>query len=86
MLNLAVMLVCNLCQKGVHKVAYSRHKKGSSGASQWPLRAQIYKKTQRPNLHSYKGLKLCTKCLRMVKAAEKANRPVAPKAQPQAAA
>lgn len=64
------MLVCNLCQKGIRKIAYSRHKKGSSGASEWPLRAPIYKKTQKPNLHTYKGMKFCTKCLRIVKAAE----------------
>lgn len=64
------MLACDLCQKGVHKVAYSRHKKGSSGASQWPLRAQIYKKTQKPNLHAFAGMRFCTKCLRTVKKAQ----------------
>lgn len=80
------MLVCNLCQKGIKTIAYSRHKKGSSGASQWPLRAQIYKKIQKPNLHSYQGMKLCTKCLRMVKSAQKAKRTIAPKTQSQATA
>lgn len=74
------MLVCNACQKGMRKIAYSRHKKGSSGASQWPLRAPIYKKIQRPNLHKYQGLLLCSKCLKMVKAAQAANRPI-PKAE-----
>lgn len=62
------MLVCQLCQKGVRKVAYSRHKKGSSGAGgTWALRAQIHKRVQKPNLHTYQGVKLCTKCLRLVK-------------------
>ncbi|MDO8498662.1 MAG: hypothetical protein Q7S44_02650 [bacterium] len=62
------MLVCAVCHKGVRKIAYSRHKKGSSGASEWPLRAQIHKRIQRPNLHTYMGMKFCTKCLRMAKA------------------
>lgn len=52
-------------------MAFSRHKKGSSGAGgTWKLRAQITKKVQRPNLHTYRGMKLCTKCLRTVKAVE----------------
>ncbi len=68
------MMMCQLCEKGIHKVAISKHKKGSSGASQWPLRAQIHKKTQRPNLHIYKGMKLCSKCLRMVKKSYLAGR------------
>lgn len=52
-------------------MAYSRHKKGSSGAGgTWKLRAPIYKKVQRPNLHTYHGIKLCTKCLRAAKALE----------------
>lgn len=54
-------------------VAFSRHKKGSSGAGGvWALRAPIHKRAQRPNLHSFKGQKYCTKCLRIVK---KENRP-----------
>jgi len=69
------MLICSLCQKGMKKVAWSRHKKGSSGAGgTWALRAQIHKRTQRPNLHTYRGIKLCTKCLRMVKAASDKGR------------
>lgn len=61
------MLACQLCLKSIQKVAYSRHKKGSSGASKWPMRAQIYKRIQRPNLHTFQGMKFCTKCLRIVK-------------------
>lgn len=70
------MVMCQLCEKGIHKVAISKHKKGSSGASQWPLRAQIHKKTQSPNLHVYKGMRLCSKCLRIVKTSVEANRAI----------
>lgn len=61
------MLICTLCGKKPNRIAWSRHKKGSSGASKWPLRAQITKRTQRPNLHQFKGNRYCTKCLRIVK-------------------
>lgn len=62
------MLACAICRKGKNIVAYSRHKKGSSGAGgTWALRAPIHKRTQKPNLHVYKGVKYCTKCLRVVK-------------------
>ena len=64
------MLVCTRCGKGRNIVNYSRHKKGSSGAGgTWALRAPIHKRTQKPNLHVFKGKKYCTKCLRIVKAA-----------------
>ncbi|MBU1000274.1 hypothetical protein KKE78_02670 [Patescibacteria group bacterium] len=63
------MFACNACKKGVRKIAFSRHKKGSSGAGgTWALRAPIHKRTQKPNLHIFKGKKYCTKCLRAVKA------------------
>ncbi|MBI2021403.1 hypothetical protein HYS93_00800 [Candidatus Daviesbacteria bacterium] len=61
------MLICSRCGKKPNKIAFSRHQKGSSGASEWPLRAQITKHIQRPNLHIFKGQKYCTKCLRIVK-------------------
>lgn len=61
------MAVCALCSKKSYMRSWSRHQKGSSGASEWPLRAQIVKKPQKPNLHTYKGAKFCTKCLRIVK-------------------
>lgn len=64
------MISCDLCQKRTRKLAFSRHKKGSSGAGgNWALRAPIHKRTQKPNLHSFKGMKLCTKCLRVIKSA-----------------
>jgi len=62
------MLVCTRCNKGKVLMSFSRHKKGSSGASgTWALRAPIYSRIQKPNLHAYKGQKYCTKCLRVVK-------------------
>ena len=49
-------------------MAFSRHKKGSSGAGgTWALRAPIHKRTQYVNLHVYQSKKYCTKCLRAVK-------------------
>lgn len=62
------MSYCNICGKKPNKISYSKHQKGSSGASEWPLRAQITKKLQKPNLHTFKGGRYCTKCLRAVKA------------------
>lgn len=64
------MIICALCGKGKNKIAYSRHKKGSSGAGgNWALRAPIHKRFQKPNLHIYKGEKFCSKCLKVVKPA-----------------
>jgi hypothetical protein len=80
------VFICINCGKKPNKISYSRHQKGSSGASEWPLRAQIVKHLQRPNLHTFKGKKYCTKCLRITKttfttAMSKApNRPVQEKA------
>lgn len=59
--------MCRSCGKRSNRISWSRHQKGSSGASEWPLRAQITKRTQKPNLHVFKGQKYCTKCLRKVK-------------------
>ncbi len=62
------MLVCSRCGKGKNTQAFSRHKKGSSGAGgTWALRAPIHQTTQKPNLHSFEGEKYCTKCLRVIK-------------------
>ena len=75
------MLVCIRCGKGKNIQAYSRHKKGSSGAGGvWALRAPIHSRTQYANLHIYKGEKYCTKCLRAVKTAFKVIKEV-PQAQ-----
>lgn len=70
------MLVCSRCGKGKVISAYSRHKKGSSGAGgTWALRAPIHKRFQKPNLHIFKGDKYCTKCLRIVKQGFNIQRP-----------
>lgn len=62
------MLICSRCGKGKNIQAFSRHKKGSSGAGGvWALRAPIHSRVQKPNLHIFKGDKYCTKCLRQVK-------------------
>ncbi len=64
------MLACIRCGKGKNILSYSRHKKGSSGAGGvWALRAPIHKRTQKPNLHRFQNKRYCTKCLRIVKAA-----------------
>lgn len=66
---LPYMQSCIRCGKKPIIRTWSRHQKGSSGATEWPLRAQISKKWQKPNLHTFKGKRYCTKCLRIVKAA-----------------
>lgn len=66
------MMVCANCGKHANRISWSRHQKGSSGASEWPLRAQITKRTQKPNLHTFKGVKFCTKCVRLAKDVYKA--------------
>lgn len=71
------MLACSRCGKGKNIVAFSRHKKGSSGAGgTWALRAPIHKRTQKPNLHLFKGAKYCTKCLRIVKKTTPVNKKI----------
>ncbi len=68
------MSKCAKCGKGKTIVNFSRHKKGSSGASgTWALRAPISKKVQKPNLHNFKGKAYCTKCLRIVKSSLREN-------------
>ncbi len=63
------MAICVNCGKHPNRIAWSRHQKGSSGASgTWALKAQITKRTQKPNLHTFKSKSYCTKCLRLVKA------------------
>lgn len=62
------MLICQICNKGRKTIAFSRHKKGSSGAGgNWALRAPIHKRLQKPNLHTFHGMKLCSSCLKIVK-------------------
>ncbi|PIS14083.1 hypothetical protein COT65_00720 [Candidatus Shapirobacteria bacterium CG09_land_8_20_14_0_10_47_13] len=57
---------CDGCDK---KRLYSRkvaHKPGVAGG-QWKKRAPSTHKISLPNLHAYKGQRLCTKCLRRAK-------------------
>ncbi len=70
------MAICLSCGKHSISRSWSRHKKGSSGASEWPLRAQITKKSQSPNLHTFKNKSYCTKCLRIAKVAHKPTGPL----------
>ncbi len=80
------MFICTSCGKKPNKIAWSRHKKGSSGASgAWAFKAQISKKLQKPNLHTFKGSRYCTKCLREVKTLYSIIKAQSPKI-PQAAA
>jgi hypothetical protein len=66
------MAICVSCGKQTILRSWSRHQPGSSGhGGKWNLKAQISKKLQSPNLHTFKGQKYCTKCLRLVKAAHR---------------
>lgn len=70
---------CQLCEKGVRTIAFSRHKKGHGIAGVWRLKAPITKRTIRPNIHMYMGMKLCSKCLKTIKkAAPKSVKPTVP--------
>ncbi len=81
------MLICSRCGKGKNTVSFSRHKKGSSGAGgNWALRAPIHKRVQYANLHLYKGIKYCTKCLRIIKKTIPVQKPVEPQSAPVASA
>lgn len=64
------MAICISCGKKTISRSWSRHKKGSAGgiSGPWSLKAQVVKKSQSPNLHTFKGKKYCTKCLRIAKA------------------
>lgn len=67
------MAVCISCNKQTITRHWSRHKKGSAGgiSGPWSLKAQVVSKPQSPNLHTFKGKKYCTKCLRIAKAAHR---------------
>ncbi len=74
-------LKCDNCSKGVMIGETHKHHPGVAGG-RWKKRAPHKSKTFRPNLHSarvlvgtnYQRLKLCTKCLRLAKAAMAAQR------------
>lgn len=59
--------VCDNCGRGVQYGETGRHGRGVAGG-RWKKRAQKTRKVFKPNLHKWKGMKLCTKCLRRAKA------------------
>lgn len=69
---------CDNCGKGIMIGKQHRHHAGVAG-NRWNRRAPKTVKVFKPNLHSAKmvingtaqKLKLCTKCLRMLKSAQK---------------
>ncbi len=71
---------CYLCDKGIMVGKQHRHHKGVAG-SRWIRRAPKTQKIFKPNLHytrvavggMMKRVRLCTKCLRRVKEALKAQ-------------
>jgi len=66
--------VCDICSKKKQVGRQSRHKKGVAG-KQWAKRAQKTVKVFRPNLQyvtvSGVRMRLCTKCLKLVRKGEK---------------
>ena len=59
--------VCDYCERKSQYGGSHTHGKGIAGG-RWKKRAPVTRKVFHPNLHAYQGLKLCTKCLRKVKA------------------
>ena len=71
---------CDICSKGIMVGLQHRHHAGVAG-NRWIKRAPKTPKTFKPNLHvarvcldggNKQKLKLCTKCLRRARLAEKA--------------
>lgn len=58
--------VCDNCGRGVQYGETGKHGRGIAG-SRWKKRAQKTRKVFKPNLHKWMGMKLCTKCLRLLK-------------------
>lgn len=69
---------CELCHKGIMVGQQHKHHAGVAGG-RWLKRAPHTQKIFKPNLHKsrvlvdgmYKRIKLCTKCLRIMKEAAK---------------
>ncbi|MBI2587451.1 50S ribosomal protein L28 [Candidatus Amesbacteria bacterium] len=57
---------CDNCGKGTQYGETGKHHRGVAGG-RWLKRAQKTKRVWRPNLHSFKGKKYCTKCLRKLR-------------------
>ena len=65
---------CSICDKKTHVGRRSRHHRGVAG-KQWLKRAQVTKRTFKPNLQwaNIEGirLKVCAKCLKLIKKGQK---------------
>ena len=59
--------VCDNCGKGVQYGGTHTHGRGVAGG-RWKKKAPRTRKVFKPNLHKWQGMKLCTKCLRKLKA------------------
>lgn len=81
---LDMALKCELCFKGIMVGKQHRHHGGVAGG-RWLRRAPKTQKVFKPNLHKtrvlvdgmYKRMKLCTKCLRLLKKAAKETSSIA---------
>ena len=60
-------MVCENCRKKTVFGSSQSHGRGIAG-KRWSKRAQETKRTFSPNLQMYKGMKLCTSCLKKLKA------------------
>ncbi|KKW00913.1 hypothetical protein A3H89_04630 [Candidatus Amesbacteria bacterium RIFCSPLOWO2_02_FULL_48_11] len=67
---------CDNCGKGTQYGVTHVHRRGVAGG-RWKKRAQSTKRMFRPNLHKWMGMKLCTKCLRLLKGKTFVGRQVA---------
>jgi ribosomal protein L28 len=59
--------MCDRCARSVQYGETHSHGRGVAGG-RWKKRAPHTRKVFKPNLHKWQGLKLCTKCLRIMKA------------------
>ena len=59
-------MICDNCRKKTVFGSSQRHGRGVAG-KRWSKRAQETKRTFSPNLQMYKGMKLCTSCLKKLK-------------------
>ena len=58
--------VCENCGKGIAFGRQSSHGRGVAG-KRWKKRAQTTLRTFKPNIQKYKGMKLCTNCIKRLK-------------------
>ncbi len=58
--------ICDNCGRGAQYGESHTHGRGVAGG-RWKKRAVHTRKVFKPNLHKWMGMKLCTKCLRLLK-------------------